>query len=149
MSGAAVRGDAGRVATASTPTVVIADDDIGVRRALSELITAHPDLSLAGVAASGPEAAALCGLHRPTVAVVDVMMPGGGRDAIMAIREVSPHTLIVVYTARSDRRTAERMREAGAQSVIVKGGGKDVASELIGVALRGSALELDAGAVDG
>jgi DNA-binding NarL/FixJ family response regulator len=136
------------MATASIPTVVIADDDPGVRQALSELIVAHPDLELAGVADSGPAAVTLCELRRPTVAVVDVMMPGGGREAIAGIRGVSPNTLVVVYTARSDRRTAERMIEAGAELVLVKGGGRDVATELIGVALRGSVLELRSEVVD-
>lgn len=136
------------MATASIPSVVIADDDPGVRQALSELIVAHPDLTLAGAADSGQAAAVLCERHRPTVAVVDVMMPGGGSEAIAAIREVSPLTLVVVYTARSDRRTAERMLEAGAELVIVKGGGADVATELVGVALRGSVLELRPEVVD-
>lgn len=137
------------MATASIPTVVIADDDSRVRTALSELIVAHPDLALGGTAASGSDAAELCARHRPTIAVVDVMMPGGGRDAILAIRAVSPTTLIVVYTARSDRRTTERMLEAGAERVLVKGGGADFADELVGVALRGRALERGRGVVDG
>ena len=136
------------VATASHPTVVIADDDPGVRKALGELIVAHPELSLVGAADSGPSAAELCAHHRPAVAVVDVMMPGGGREAILAIRDASPNTLVVVYTARSDRRTAERMLEAGAQLVLVKGGGADIASELLGVALRGSMPELDTPELD-
>ena len=38
------------MATPSIPTVVIADDDPGVRNALGELIVAHPALTLVGTA---------------------------------------------------------------------------------------------------
>jgi DNA-binding NarL/FixJ family response regulator len=117
--------------------VVIADDDPAVRGALSELIVAHPELTLVGVADCGASAAEMCGHHRPTLAVVDVMMPGGGSEAIGAIHHVSPTTSVVVYTARSDRRTATRMLAAGADAVFVKGGPVDLAAELVAVARGG------------
>ena len=132
------------MATPSIPTVVIADDDPGVRNALGELIVAHPALTLVGTADSGPSAATLCARDRPSIAVVDVMMPGGGREAIEAIREASPDTVVAVYTARSDRRTAERMLEAGARLVLVKGGGVDIANELYLLALRRDTPKPDA-----
>lgn len=118
----------------SPPTVVIADNDAGVRRALSELIIAHPGLILIGVADSGVEAVELCERHRPTVAAVDVMMRGGGSQAIAAIRLASPGTAVVVYTAQSGRRTKERLRAAGAAAIVVKGGHVDIASTLVAVA---------------
>jgi DNA-binding NarL/FixJ family response regulator len=138
-------GQGGVMSTAALPTVVIADDDGSVRDALSALITAHPGLSLVGAGANGYEAAELCERHRPAVAIVDVMMPGGGQPAITAIREVSPRTSVIVYTARSDRRTRERMIDAGASLVVVKGGGVDLAPEVERLALRALSLELDAG----
>lgn len=130
------------------PTVVLADDDPGVRHALSALLVAHRGLTVVGVGDSGVEAADLCERLRPNVAIVDVMMPGGGVEAIAAIRAASPRTLVVVYTARSDRRTRERMLAAGAELVIVKGGGDDLATEVEHVARRGSDLAIDNGAAD-
>lgn len=115
-------------------SVVIVDDDPGIRSALSDLVTAHPDLSLAGVGDSGPAATELCERFHPTVAVVDVMMPGGGRDAVRSIHRVSPPTLVVVYTARSDRRTRQQMLDAGATLVITKGDGRDITAEIVGIA---------------
>ena len=119
-------------------TVIVADDDAGVRSALSDLLVDHPGLDLVGVAADGSAAAALCAQLRPHLAVVDVMMPGGGVAAIAAIREASPRTAVVVYTARADRRTRERMLGAGAVEVVVKGGAADVAAVLVNVGQNGA-----------
>jgi DNA-binding NarL/FixJ family response regulator len=138
-------GQAGLMSTAALPTVVIADDDGSVRDALSALIIAHPGLSLVGAGENGYEATELCERHRPAVAIVDVMMPGGGQMAVTAIREVSPSTTVIVYTARSDRRTRERMIDAGASLVVVKGGGVDLAPEVERLALRALSPEIDAG----
>jgi DNA-binding NarL/FixJ family response regulator len=125
--------------TPSLPSVVVADDDERVRDALASLIGAHPGLDLVGCAESGFEAAELCEQFQPTVAVVDVMMPGGGDGAIVMISGVSPRTAVLVYTARSDRRTRERMLDAGAVAVIVKGGGRDLCSAILDAAMVGAA----------
>ena len=133
----------------SASTIVIADDDHGVREALSALIVAHPDLELIGVGASGFQAVELCASLRPAVAIVDVMMPGGGPVAVAGIRQASPLTAVVVYTARSDRRTKERMLAAGATLVVVKGRGDDLASEVARVALGKGPAALEGGVIDG
>lgn len=117
-------------------TVVIADDDSGVRAALADLIVESDGLELAGIGETGDDAAALCAIHRPDVAVVDVMMPGGGETAVVAIRSVSPTTAVVVYTARADRRTRARMIDAGAVLVLPKHGHHDVARELARIATK-------------
>ena len=124
----------GDMSEQAVPTVVIADDDAAVRSALADLISSQDELALDGIGTTGEEAAELCAIHHPTLAIVDVMMPGGGEAAITAIHQVSPQTAVVVYTARSDRRTRTRMLEAGAVGVITKGGGLDVADELLIVA---------------
>jgi len=112
-------------------TVVIADDDAAVRLALSELLVDQAELAVVGVVDDGWSAVEVCAAKRPHVAVVDVMMDGGGRDAVEGILRVSPATTILVYTARSDRRTRQRMLEAGAADVVVKGSGRDFAEALL------------------
>ncbi len=117
----------------SISTVVIADDDEPVRRALADLVAEHPRLRLVGIAASGGEATELCRRHHPHLAVVDLMMPGGGVDAIEAIRAASPATAVVVYTAQSNRRTRHHLLHAGAADVIVKGGERELDEALVRV----------------
>jgi DNA-binding NarL/FixJ family response regulator len=58
------------------------------------------------------------------------MMPGGGIVAIAAISEASPATVVVAYTARSDRGTHERLLAGGAAAVFTKGEPVDLAGEL-------------------
>ena len=117
----------------SISTVVVADDDEPVRLALADLISDHPRLLLVGIAASGGETADLCRLHHPHLAVVDFMMPGGGVDAIEAIRNASPATSVVVYTAQSNRRTREHLLRAGAADVVIKGGERELDEALLHV----------------
>ncbi len=117
-----------------TATVVIADDDSRVRAALAELLDDDERLSVVGQADSGSAAARLCAELRPTLAVVDVVMPDGGEAAIAAIRATSTDTRIVVYTARNDRRTRERMLAAGAVAVLAKGSSGDLAETLASLA---------------
>jgi len=101
--------------------VVIADDDPLVREALSELIDDYPGLHTVGAVENGLLAAELCARLRPKLAVVDVNMPVGGADAVVAIHEVSPETAVVAFTAHADRRTRSRLLESGAVEVFVKG----------------------------
>lgn len=114
-------------------TVVVADDDANVRDALAGLLDDHPCLQVVGLAGTGRMAAELCGLHQPSLAVVDVMMPDGGEFAIRAILEVSPFTIVSMFTARSDRLTRDRMLAAGAAASFTKGGASDLANELAGL----------------
>jgi DNA-binding NarL/FixJ family response regulator len=111
-------------------TVVLADDDQRIREALTDLFDDHPRLRVVGSADSGSLAAAICAGLRPHLAVVDVMMPTGGVEAIEAIHRVSPSTIVVAYTARRDRRTRERLLAVGAAAVFTKGGLLDLAAAL-------------------
>ena len=110
--------------------VVIADDDDRVRASLADLIDDDPRLSMVGAGASGAEAAALCAVHHPALAVVDVVMPQGGTAAIRAILAVSPTTQIMAFTARADRRMRERLLQSGAGVVVAKGSDTDIPAAL-------------------
>jgi DNA-binding NarL/FixJ family response regulator len=110
--------------------VVIADDDPRVREALTDLCNDHPCLTVVGTADNGRAAASLCQQLQPELAVVDVMMPVGGVEAVLAILAVAPTTTVAAYTARGDRRTRERILEAGAADVFTKGADLDLAGAL-------------------
>lgn len=111
-------------------SVVIADDDELVVEALSGLIEDHPSLTLAGAGHDGHRAAQLCDLHRPDLVVLDVSMPLGGLEGLAAVRAASPKSVVAFYTAQADRRTREKLTEAGAAAVFAKGAAIDLADEL-------------------
>ncbi|WP_395154157.1 response regulator transcription factor [Ilumatobacter sp.] len=135
-AGEAARAEPSRGGGGSDATfgVVIADNDNNVRQALADLIRDHPRLHLVGEATDGLEAAALCAQHVVHVALVDVRMPHGGADAVTAIKAANPHTIVAGYTTLTDRRTRERLLEAGAAAVFAKGGGLDIGDEIVHLA---------------
>src|SRR5437660_11555630 len=81
-------------------TVLVADDEIEVRRALAEMIAEDPTLVLVGTARDADEAIELAGTCQPDVALLDVIMPGGGRArAPHGIRRRSPETHQLAFLA--------------------------------------------------
>jgi EAL domain-containing protein (putative c-di-GMP-specific phosphodiesterase class I)/ActR/RegA family two-component response regulator len=123
-------------------TVLIADDATATRQALVELLDETPLLQC--VAAVGDAAAAVveAGRCQPDLALLDVMMPGGGGlAAAVGIREVSPHTRVVAYSAADDRATVVRMLRSGASGYLLKGAAaQDVIDGLVHCAQGATAL---------
>jgi EAL domain-containing protein (putative c-di-GMP-specific phosphodiesterase class I) len=101
--------------------VLIAEDDQQVRQALADMInmeTAMEVVAAVGDAAGAIAAAEAC---RPTVALVDVRMPGGGPAAARGIKDCSPGTCVLALSAFSNRARVLEMLEAGADGYLVKG----------------------------
>jgi DNA-binding NarL/FixJ family response regulator len=102
-------------------TVLVADDEPMVRTAVSDMLGAHPLIVVVGQAGDAATAVALARTHRPSVALLDVRMPGGGGEAARGIRLVSPATRILAHSAFDDARSVTAMLAAGAEGLIAKG----------------------------
>ena len=102
-------------------SVVIADDDAVMRSALVELMEGQPAIELAGLATTADEALALVKEKAPDVLLLDLRMPGGGKDAAQSVKEVAPDTRIVVLTAEDDQAARRVMAGVGVDSYLVKG----------------------------
>ena len=102
-------------------TVLVADDEPMIRRALADMLNEQPGVAVVGVARDRDGAVALARLLRPTVALLDVRMPGGGAEAARQIGLVSPRTRLVAHSAFDDRPSRTAMQAAGAGAYIVKG----------------------------
>jgi DNA-binding NarL/FixJ family response regulator len=102
-------------------TVLICDDDPRVCSALGYAIGAQPDMAVVGVAQDGDRAVELAREHRPAVAIVDVRMPGGGSEAARRIREQSPRTGVLAFSAYEENWAIDEMKAAGAGAYLVKG----------------------------
>ncbi len=102
--------------------VVLADDERMVRSALRAILSAEPDLEVAGEAATGAEAVAVVRELRPDVVLMDVRMPG--TDGIRATETIlagpgEPPRIVVVTTFENDAYVYDALR-AGAAGFLLK-----------------------------
>lgn len=101
--------------------VMLVDDHQLVREAVGRAVDSEPDLDVVAQAGTIAEAAALIGLERPDVLVVDVSLPdGNGIELVRSTREAMPATGIVVLTMHGDDETLLRALEAGASALVLK-----------------------------
>ena len=102
--------------------VLLADDEPGLRVALTELLSHEERVELVGTAADAEEAIRIAESNLPDVALVDVRMPeGGGPHAARGITRVSPGTRVIALSAYEDRTNVLEMLRAGAVGYLVKG----------------------------
>jgi EAL domain-containing protein (putative c-di-GMP-specific phosphodiesterase class I) len=102
--------------------VLLADDELGLRVALTELLSHEERVELVGTAADAEEAIRIAETNLPDVALVDVRMPeGGGPHAARGITRVSPGTRVIALSAYEDRKNVLEMLRAGAVGYLVKG----------------------------
>ena len=102
-------------------TVAIADDEPHDRSALADLVTADPQLELAGVATGEREAIELIVREVPDVAVVDVRMDAGGGAAVAReTRQRGLPTRVIAISAFTDHHAATAVLGAGAASYVSK-----------------------------
>ena len=100
--------------------MLIADDDVstrvGVRLALEEsgfVVSAEED--------TGPGAVAAALRDRPDVCLVEVNVPGGGVEAVAAIRARLAGTRVVMLSASSEDKDVWDALQAGASGYLLKG----------------------------
>lgn len=100
--------------------VMLADDEVGVREALAELVASDPTIDLVGVAADADEAVELARERTPDVALVDLRMPGGGQATAYRIGRTSPDTKVVVLSVSAEADDVLLMLRAGAVGYVTK-----------------------------
>ena len=101
--------------------VLIAEDDEGVREILASVVRSESAFELAGAVADAAQAIRLAAEQQPDVALIDVRMPGGGPRATRGIKQRSPHTSVLAFSAHDDALTMQEMYDAGADGYLVKG----------------------------
>jgi two-component system, NarL family, response regulator NreC len=107
--------------SATTVTVVIADDHAVVRRGLRHLLEAQEGFDIVAEAANLNDARRYVRGHRPDVLVLDVKLPeGSSLTSIPAIRRESPETQIVVLTMQKEPDYARQALISGALGYVLK-----------------------------
>jgi two-component system chemotaxis response regulator CheB len=84
--------------------VMIVDDSVVVRKALTNVLSADPDLTVAGWASNGRLALAKLQMFRPDIILLDIEMPEmNGLETIPGIRKILPHTPIIMFSTLTER----------------------------------------------
>lgn len=122
--------------------VVLVDDHHVVRRGIQSFLSAMPDIQVVGTAASGEELLRNIETWLPDVVVMDLYMPGGidGIETTRRLREITPHTEVVVLTAHTDDERVIAALRSGAIGYIRKESDPLLLVEAIRAAARGQSM---------
>ncbi|HKV79073.1 MAG TPA: response regulator [Candidatus Sulfotelmatobacter sp.] len=102
-------------------TVLIVDDSIFIRRALSEIFEREPDFEVCGVAENGRNAIEEAGRLHPDLIVLDLLMPVmNGLDAGRVLKRMMPSVPVIMYSAFEDKFSEQRARLIGISEVVSK-----------------------------
>lgn len=121
-------------------SVVIADDHILVRQGIRAFLETYDDISIVGEAADAAGAVDICAKRKPQVALVDMVMPGGGITATRDIRASSPATQVVLLTSFEDAQQIVSAIQAGALSCLLKDIDADGLADALRAAAKGESM---------
>jgi CheY-like chemotaxis protein len=84
-------------------TILVADDNAAIRKALCEMFEIEEDYDLCAEATNGAEAIALAKQWRPHLVILDLSMPEmNGFDAAREIKRIMPDVRIILFTLYAD-----------------------------------------------
>lgn len=102
-------------------TVVLADDEALLRKALAALLPLEGDITVLAEAEDGETAVAATLQHRPDVLVIDLEMPGlDGLGAVEQIRRELPDQRILMLTRHARPGVLRRALRLGVQGFVSK-----------------------------
>lgn len=113
-------------------TVLIVDDHQVVRQGLRDFLELHDAIRVVGEASNGSEGVAQVRTLLPDVVLMDLLMAEmDGIEATRRIRQISPHTQVIVLTSYADDSSIFPAIKAGAISYLLK----DVSPEALAEAI--------------
>ena len=105
---------------ATVTSVLVADDHPAVVEAVADVLSEH-GIEIAGRARDGNDAVEQIELRKPTVAILDLRMPGqSGIDVARHVAKAAPDTAVILYTAFGDRALLTEALDAGARGFVLK-----------------------------
>ena len=101
--------------------LIVCDDHAIVRRGLTDLLAAEPDLEVVGEAKDAQELLERLRVQRCDVLLLDIGLPGrSGLDVLGQIRRREPAPAVLVVSMQSEEQFALRTLRAGAAGYLAK-----------------------------
>ncbi|WP_181313064.1 response regulator transcription factor [Nocardioides campestrisoli] len=101
--------------------VLLADDENLIRSALAQMLDLEDDLEVVAEAATGAEALAAVGEHRPDVAVLDLQMPDlDGIEVAERLAAVAPGCACLIVTSHGRPGYLKRALAVGVRGFLPK-----------------------------
>lgn len=102
-------------------TVVLADDEALLRKALAALLTLEGEITVVAEAQDGESAVRATLRHRPDVLVIDLEMPGvDGLGAVEQIRRTRPDQVVLMLTRHARPGVLRKALRLGVQGFVSK-----------------------------
>lgn len=102
-------------------TVVLADDEVLLRKALGALLPLEDDIAVLAEAEDGEAAVRAVAEHEPDVLVIDLEMPGvDGLAAVERIRAARPEQVILMLTRHARPGVLRKALRLGVQGFVSK-----------------------------
>jgi len=102
-------------------TVLLADDNKGVRDQFRDLVDLEDDLEVIGEAKNGRQAVAMAKRLRPAIVLMDIAMPVlNGLQATLQILKAMPDTKVMMISAHTENAYVEASTRSGAMGFLVK-----------------------------
>lgn len=128
--------------------IMLVDDHRMVRDGLRATLAIEGEFEIVGEAGDGKEAVVKALNLKPSLILMDVVMPGmSGIDACQEIRNVLSECRVVMLTALDDTESVTAALMAGAQGYVLKTSGRDDLLQALRAAARGESV-LDPGVMN-
>lgn len=102
-------------------TVVLVEDDRGLREQLTQILNSAPDIRCVGAFASAEEALQQLPARCPDVVLMDIKLPGmSGIECVAGLKRLMPGLQIVMVTVYEDSERIFRALKAGASGYLLK-----------------------------
>jgi len=122
-------------------SLIITDGHGLVRQGIRAFLELQEDLTVIGEADSGDAAVKMAAELAPDVVLMDLVMPGiGGVEATRQVKQVSPHSQIIVLTSYHEDEYIFPALRAGAISYVLKDVGPDELADAVRKAARGESV---------
>jgi DNA-binding NarL/FixJ family response regulator len=122
-------------------TLLIVDDHQIVRWGIRTFLATQADIAVVGEAASGEEALQGVADLAPDVVLMDLVLPGmNGVEATRRLKQISPHTQVIVLTSYHEDEHLFPAIQAGALSYLLKDVGTSELADAVRKAAHGEAM---------